>query len=320
MSKNFVDYNNATDLMNGVEDRIEKNYFEGTKEEWDALTDEQKAAYDQRAVHLKNGDNNPIDLSGYQKKNLDTPVTVGGVQQTQVEGAIGALNDLVPDGTSANDLLVKFSQLAANAPIRYQNGQSVNIEDSLDAKDISKFFAYLFSGSTTGELVSASGNRIWNILNIPGNSNTAGTIQLAFAIGSNRVWYRTMIWWDSSTTYAWSKWFPISNEYYSTAGEVRTNKTWTDGKPIYRKVYSLTSPSTANLHVDLAALPANTETVVNMYGFVLRQQYKLPLNIFVNENDYVIGATSNTHIRMAVGSVNTGCSAYITVEYTKSTD
>lgn len=92
MSNNFVDYNNAEDLMNSVEDRIEKNYFKGTKEGWEALTDEQKAVYDQRVVHLKNGSNTPIDLSGYQTKALSSPIIVDGISQTQVEGALGALN------------------------------------------------------------------------------------------------------------------------------------------------------------------------------------------------------------------------------------
>lgn len=125
MSRNFVDYNNATDLMNGVEDRIEKNYFEGTKEEWNALTDEQKAVYDKRVVHLKNGDNNPIDLSDYQKKNLDTPVTVGGVQQTQVEGAISALNGLMPSNVTPNNPLVSNADITKYESVSITGATSV---------------------------------------------------------------------------------------------------------------------------------------------------------------------------------------------------
>lgn len=109
MSSNFVDYGNATALMGGVADRIEKNYFEGTKEEWEALTDEQKAVYDQRAVHLKNGDNNPIDLSGYQKKNLATPVG----SQTTVEGALGALNTYKAT-TNATNTFTKTNTFGSN--------------------------------------------------------------------------------------------------------------------------------------------------------------------------------------------------------------
>ena len=35
---------------------------------------------------------NAFDLTAYQKKDLDTPLTIGGTSQTTVEGALGALN------------------------------------------------------------------------------------------------------------------------------------------------------------------------------------------------------------------------------------
>lgn len=52
MSKNFVDYGNATALMGGVADRIDKDKFIGTKAEWDRLTEEEKAAYNGRVVNI----------------------------------------------------------------------------------------------------------------------------------------------------------------------------------------------------------------------------------------------------------------------------
>lgn len=52
MSKNFVDYGNATALMGGVADRIDKDKFIGTKAEWDRLTEEEKAVYNGRIVNI----------------------------------------------------------------------------------------------------------------------------------------------------------------------------------------------------------------------------------------------------------------------------
>lgn len=52
MSKNFVDYGNATALMGGVADRIDKDKFIGTKAEWNRLTEEEKAVYNGRIVNI----------------------------------------------------------------------------------------------------------------------------------------------------------------------------------------------------------------------------------------------------------------------------
>ncbi len=52
MSSNFVDYGNATALMGGVADRIEKDKFIGTRAEWERLTAEEKAAYNGRVVNI----------------------------------------------------------------------------------------------------------------------------------------------------------------------------------------------------------------------------------------------------------------------------
>lgn len=52
MSSNFVDYGNATALMGGVADRIDKDKFIGTRAEWNRLTEEEKAAYNGRVVNI----------------------------------------------------------------------------------------------------------------------------------------------------------------------------------------------------------------------------------------------------------------------------
>lgn len=54
---------------------------------------------------------NRIDLSTFQKKALTTPLTVGGVSQTTVEGVLSGLNGLVPSGTTPLNKLVNKSGL-----------------------------------------------------------------------------------------------------------------------------------------------------------------------------------------------------------------
>ena len=51
-------------------------------------------------TYLFNLMGNAFDLHDYQKKDLETPITIGGVSRTTVESALGALNDV--DATKAN--------------------------------------------------------------------------------------------------------------------------------------------------------------------------------------------------------------------------
>lgn len=54
---------------------------------------------------------NAFDLHDYQKKDLASPITVGGVSQTTVEGALGGLNGLVPSEASSSNKLVSDSDV-----------------------------------------------------------------------------------------------------------------------------------------------------------------------------------------------------------------
>ena len=52
-----------------------------------------------------------FDLTDYQTKDLSSAITIGGVSQTTVEGALGGLNGLVPSGASASNKLVESSRV-----------------------------------------------------------------------------------------------------------------------------------------------------------------------------------------------------------------
>lgn len=100
----------------------------------------------------------------------------------------------------------------------------------------------------------------------------------------------------------------IEKEHYSTE-EVKTNKTWIDGKPIYRKTIkgSFSGSSGSWIHTEVAV--GNIETFISGFGITnTKQSYPL---IMGNDNA-VISAIFNR-----VGSQTF---TSITVEYTKTTD
>lgn len=112
-------------------------------------------------------------------------------------------------------------------------------------------------------------------------------------------------------------------EVYSTE-ETRIG-TWIDGKPLYRKVYQVTTPSN-NGYVTVATLPSDTfaSNVVRLEGVSYPVTGSTPIcgpaNVY-NPSDertlYVQGENIMMHV---VGSANIGVPTIAIVEYTKTTD
>ena len=73
-------------------DEAYKKIWIGHKEDWDLLTTAEKTAYDE--AHFTD-DEPSVDNDLYQKKDLTTPLTIGGTQQTTVEGALGGFYGLL---------------------------------------------------------------------------------------------------------------------------------------------------------------------------------------------------------------------------------
>lgn len=108
---------------------------------------------------------------------------------------------------------------------------------------------------------------------------------------------------------------------YSTTEE-QTIGRWIDGKPIYRKVINIASPSSSN--TDYALIDANLETPIYLGGFFITadsRRFPIPMTdsndtysvMFVNNNNYIRG-------RCAYGGGSSIVSAFVIVEYTKTTD
>lgn len=114
-----------------------------------------------------------------------------------------------------------------------------------------------------------------------------------------------------------------SEEVYST-NEVRIG-TWIDGKPLYRKVYKFTTPSTEGKH-DLGKCDEATE-VVKVDGIVEEKDSYIPIPRYWDSDtyfSYIVCKNSGAHplqFRISFkGSAHYGCPIWFIVTYTKTTD
>jgi hypothetical protein len=153
MSNNFVDYGNATALVGGVADRIEKDKFIGTKDDWEQLSLGEKAAYDGRVVNITNdipkGINVPVvdsveegnygavtsnavseaiedlGLGTASKKNFTNSITSGS-NDLITSGAVfeKAVNITTETGTSH---ISKITQNGTEYDIRNQNSPDLTL-------------------------------------------------------------------------------------------------------------------------------------------------------------------------------------------------
>lgn len=111
-------------------------------------------------------------------------------------------------------------------------------------------------------------------------------------------------------------------DVYSTE-ETRIG-TWIDGKPLYRKVFTATTPSSAGSYQTIirdSTLFPNIKSVIHIYGYVEYNARNLPpINLYVTADNYVGTWFLNGNIQMICtsGWINKPC--YVVIEYTKTTD
>lgn len=101
----IYDWNNQKWVNKEIDIDIPKTFI-GTTDEWEQLPLADKKTY--KEAHFTD-DVASIDISTLQTKDLATPITIGGTQQTTVEGALGGLNSAKVDiqlksNTDLNDI------------------------------------------------------------------------------------------------------------------------------------------------------------------------------------------------------------------------
>jgi hypothetical protein len=103
--------------------------------------------------------------------------------------------------------------------------------------------------------------------------------------------------------------------YYST--EHKTGAKWTDGKDIYRKCYTLTSPSTENV-IDATLSNSYIDTLVSVKGSLVRNNDGLILNLpWLSYPNYCTADIRSTGLIYHVNGI-TASSVNVIVEYTKA--
>lgn len=112
-------------------------------------------------------------------------------------------------------------------------------------------------------------------------------------------------------------------DIYST-DEIKTNKIWIDGKPIYRKVLDITNIGATGTQYNHGI--SNLETLVDVYGSwdktgSGRQPLTRVVTGAMNEYGVGVGDVATTNFRLHYGTNVTGVThIYVIFEYTKTTD
>lgn len=129
---------------------------------------------------------------------------------------------------------------------------------------------------------------------------------------------------DSQTdTYSCDYVNNLVEDVYSTT-ETKTNKIWIDNKPIYRRVFDTTSPSSTGASTTIATIGAFS-TLVDLKGNIDLGEYgivPLPQAIVSNNiNTLTIDGKTEGNIKMKIdNAAYSSKSVIVIVEYTKTTD
>ena len=270
------------------------------------------------STYLFNLMGNAFDLTDYQKKDLTTPITIGGTSQTTVEGALGGLNSAKADKVSsatagdiatldANGNLVD-SGVGATYVIR-----RVNPSTPVDCNDlIDRFTEYRVGGDDTNRPTTDSTGYILRTFRTGASSTTYS--QIAYQIGGDVNVYRR--YFNGTTWSSWKKLVTESDLSYSTS-ETKTGKTWIDGKPIYRKVYDFGSlPDSATKSVTIGD---DTIRFISLQGIAVSGRVAIPIP-GDNATGTITVYTTTSNITIKTSTDLSGFTGYVIAEYTKTTD
>ena len=111
-------------------------------------------------------------------------------------------------------------------------------------------------------------------------------------------------------------------EVYSTS-EVKTNKIWINGKPIYRKSYHIPSfPNSDTFSIDLEI--NSLDSIIDVFGFAKSKTNNyagFPINNTRLDNPGApICVYFDNTMKINTGQDRSNYTGYITLEYTKTTD
>lgn len=105
---------------------------------------------------------------------------------------------------------------------------------------------------------------------------------------------------------------------FSTTEEIFSGKYWIDGKPIYRKVWTIGASSTLNTDISISAPITNLDKIVDFRGMVYFDNYNVPWNFYnwANTSYSYIAFYRNGNINYRIARAIS--SANFIIEYTKN--
>lgn len=264
---------------------------------------------------LDSSSTNPIQngtvtdaLNTKQPKTLSSPITVGGVSSTTVEGTLGNLNALVDTKLP----------MVTSLPVSPSNGDAV-----------------LYIGTSTGGLKTGGIYQYqvseWVLISYAesftfSNSDfdVDSTTNEVSLLPVRRVFHGTTTEWDALTTEekiqygaaAFTDDEGSDVDVYST-DETLTNKVWIDGKPIYRKVFEFANIPTAVGTATLLSsnFPIPRDKVIRMSGCTVAEANAVITDFTI----YIAEGDNNLYMLQGV-TTGTLLHTSIIVEYTKTTD
>lgn len=111
----------------------------------------------------------------------------------------------------------------------------------------------------------------------------------------------------------------IEDEYSTT--EVKTNKVWIDGKPIYRKTIDCGNLPEAGIQKSVAHNISNLGKIVNFSGLMSSSiGHQMPFPWPWENNEFNSYFVDSTYIFLFTNANRTTYSVIVTLEYTKTTD
>lgn len=116
-----------------------------------------------------------------------------------------------------------------------------------------------------------------------------------------------------------------SQEIYSTEEQVIGK--WIDGKPLYRKVVTVTTPTANGNNIPIMDLTSlNIERTISIIGSLNTDNAINTVPYYVNSNTYIffyIGGPGNTKpgwLNVSLGPSYVNKEVFVVLEYTKTTD
>jgi len=110
----------------------------------------------------------------------------------------------------------------------------------------------------------------------------------------------------------------LSNDY--STSEINTGKTWIDGKPIYRKCFTGTTPTSGSVSKSIGTI-SNVETLIILTGMVHSPSYgyiPIPFNIDTGNNNKLYLTSSGNVTVENTNSAYQNKDVIAIAEYTKS--